>query len=36
MDIGEMVLDSMDCIHLAEDRDWWQVIVNTVMNFEVT
>jgi hypothetical protein len=23
---------SVDCIHLVQDRIWWQAVVNTVMN----
>jgi len=26
---------TMDWIHLAQDRDQWQVLVNTVMNLRV-
>jgi hypothetical protein len=25
----------MDWIHLAQDRDWWAVLVNAVMNVQV-
>jgi hypothetical protein len=32
MDLREIGLEDMDWIHLAEDRDWWQAFVNTVMN----
>jgi hypothetical protein len=24
--------DGMQWIHLTQDRDWWQALVNTVMN----
>jgi hypothetical protein len=30
MDLGDV-----DCIHLAQDRDRWQALVNTVMNLRV-
>jgi hypothetical protein len=32
MDHREMGWDGMDWIVLAQDRDHWRVIVNTVMN----
>jgi hypothetical protein len=35
MDIGEIVRDDMDWIDLAQDRDQWRVLVNTVMNIWV-
>jgi hypothetical protein len=28
-------MGSMDWINLAEDRDWWQALVNAIMNFRV-
>jgi hypothetical protein len=31
----EMVLDCVDWIQLAEDRDWWQTVVNTVVNVRI-
>jgi hypothetical protein len=31
----EIEWDGMDWIDLAEDRDQWRVVVNTVMNFRV-
>jgi hypothetical protein len=30
MDLKEIGCDNMDCIYLALDRDWWQVLVNMV------
>jgi hypothetical protein len=35
MDLREIRWDGMDCIHLAQDRDQWRAIVNTVMNLQV-
>jgi hypothetical protein len=35
IDIGETGGDGMDWIDLAEDRDQWRALVNTVMNFRV-
>jgi hypothetical protein len=32
MDLSEIVLEGMDWIYLAQDRDQWQVIMNTEMN----
>jgi hypothetical protein len=31
MDLGEIVLGSVDWIQLAQDRDWWWALVDTVM-----
>jgi hypothetical protein len=33
MDLREVGWDGMDWIDLAQDRDRWKVLVNTVMNF---
>jgi hypothetical protein len=33
MDLTEIGWEGVDWIHLAQDRDQWRVIVNTVMNF---
>jgi hypothetical protein len=35
IDLGEMGWDGMDWIELAEDRDQWRALVNTVMNLRV-
>jgi hypothetical protein len=35
MDLGEIGLGSVDWIQLAQDRDWWRAVVNTVMNLRV-
>jgi hypothetical protein len=35
MDLREIGWDGMDWIDLAQDRDQWRALVNTVMNFRV-
>jgi hypothetical protein len=35
MDLREIGWDDMDWIYLAQDRDQWMVLVNTVMNLWV-
>jgi hypothetical protein len=35
MDVREIGWDVNDCINLAQDRDQWRTIVNTVMNLRV-
>jgi hypothetical protein len=35
MDLREIGLGGMDWITLAEDRDQWRALVNTVMEFRV-
>jgi hypothetical protein len=35
MDLGEIGRDGMDWIELAQDRDQWRALVNTVMNLRV-
>jgi hypothetical protein len=35
MDVREIGWGGMDWIHLAEDKDQWQALVNTVMNILV-
>jgi hypothetical protein len=35
MDLKEIRLDDVDWIDVAQDRDQWRALVNTVMNFWV-
>jgi hypothetical protein len=35
MDLREIGFGTVDWIHLAQDKDWWQMLVNTTMNFWV-
>jgi hypothetical protein len=35
MDLGEIGWEVVDWIHLAQDRDQWRAVVNTVMNLRV-
>jgi hypothetical protein len=35
MDLREIAWGSVDWIQLAQDRDRWQALVNTVMNLRV-
>jgi hypothetical protein len=35
MDLVEIGWNGRDCIELAQDRDQWRALVNTVMNFGV-
>jgi len=35
MNLREIVWEVVDWIHLAQDRDQWRAVVNTVMNFLV-
>jgi hypothetical protein len=35
MDLGEIRCDGIDWIDLAQDRDRWRALVNTVMNLRV-
>jgi hypothetical protein len=35
MYLGEIQLDGVDWIYLAQDRDQWRALVNTVMNLGV-
>jgi hypothetical protein len=35
MDLREMWFGSVDWIHLAQDRDLWWALVNTVMNLRI-
>jgi hypothetical protein len=35
MDVRETGWGSVYWIHLAQDRDWWRALLNTVMNLRV-
>jgi hypothetical protein len=35
MDLREIGFEDVDWIHLAQDRDRWRALVNTVMNLRV-
>jgi hypothetical protein len=35
MDIGEMGWDGVNWIDVAQDRDKWRALVNTIMNLRV-
>jgi hypothetical protein len=35
MDLREIAWDGMDWIELAQDRDQWRALMNTVMNLRV-
>jgi hypothetical protein len=35
MYLGEIGWEGVEWIHVAQDRDWWRALVNTVMNLWV-
>jgi hypothetical protein len=35
LDLREIEWEGVDCMHLAQDRDQWRSLVNTVMNHRV-
>jgi hypothetical protein len=35
MDLRKIRWDGMDWINMAQDRDQWRALVNTIMNFLV-
>jgi hypothetical protein len=36
IDLKEVMWDGMDWSHLAQDREQWRALVNTVMNLRVS
>jgi hypothetical protein len=36
MDLKEIGWEDVECMHLAQDRDQWRTLVNTVMNLRVS
>jgi hypothetical protein len=36
MDLREVVWEGVDRIHLAQERDYWRVVANTLMNISVS
>jgi hypothetical protein len=32
MDLTEIGFEGVEWIHLAQDRDWWPAVVNTIIN----
>jgi hypothetical protein len=35
MDLGEIVWEDVNCMHLAQNRDEWRYLVNAVMNLRI-
>jgi hypothetical protein len=35
MDLRKIRLEGMNWMHLAQDRDWWRAVVNTVLKLRV-
>jgi hypothetical protein len=35
LDLRKIWWEDVDWIHVAQDRDWWRAVVNTVMNLRV-
>jgi hypothetical protein len=35
MDLWEIEWEVVDWMHVAQDRDWWQVLMNTIMNLQI-
>jgi hypothetical protein len=35
MDLREIEWDRVDCIDMAQDRDQWSALVNTILNLRV-
>jgi hypothetical protein len=35
MELRKIGEGGVECVQLAEDRDWWRAVVNMVMNLRV-
>jgi hypothetical protein len=33
MDLREIRFQDVDCVNLAQDKEWWWIFVNTIINF---
>jgi hypothetical protein len=35
MDLREIGWNGMDCIYLAQNRDQWRAVINTILNLQL-